>query len=208
MAPVSRPGSDPRGGSAACGTESEPVDARVWERGVPGKLGSRDWQSPQSSRKWPWERSPTRGTRSLAHLRARGGPGALSTGSSRAPSPSLHRPLPRPQGQTGTRIPQAGQTSRRHLLWFTDGSGGEGTPNHTGGQRYPPGQRASQPPPGLPASRPPPQELATQKCSCPHSKTWEGPPIPRTAWGQALGWALMMTRRGRGASRSAGRQLR
>lgn len=75
-------------------------------------------------------------------------------------------------------------------------------------QRYLPGQRASQPPLGLPASRPPPQELATQKCSCPHSKTWEGPPIPRTAWGQALGWALMMTRRGRGASRSAGRQLR
>lgn len=106
---------------------------RVWEQGVPGKLGSRGWQSPRSSRRWPWEKSPAQGTRNLAHLRASEGPRALSTGSSRAPSPSPHRPLPRPQGQTGTRIPQAGQTSRRHLLWFTDGSGGDGTPNHTGG---------------------------------------------------------------------------
>lgn len=121
-----------------------------------------------------------------------------------APKPLTSQALPRPQDQTGTWIPQAGQTSRKHLLWFTDGSGGEGTLNHTGGHDeagpapglptrpagYSSLHRASLPPglphrSGLPSSAPAP----TAK-----------PGGPRTH-GPGPGPGLRMPRQGRGGPR-------
>lgn len=107
----------------------------------PGKAGKQRLAESAEQQEVALGEEPCPGTRSLARRGARGAEHRLLA----ATKPLASQALPRPQGQTGTRIPQAGQTSRWRLLWFTDGSGAEGTPNHTGGH----GEAG--PAPGLPA---------------------------------------------------------
>lgn len=166
-APPLSQGADPRGGSAACGSESGPTDAGLGA-GSPRKAGrQRLAESPEQQEVAVGE-GPRPGTRSLAHLRAsqgaRGAEHRLLAGTkpltSQAPasaprsdwntdSPRRVRP---PEGvYCGSRMAQEGRGPR-----IIQGA----TMRQAQPQRHPPGRRASQPPPGLPASRPPQQELA------------------------------------------------
>ena len=124
-----------------------------------------------------------------------------------ATKPLTSQARPRPQGQTGTRIPQASQTSRRHLLRFMDGSGREGTPNHTGGHdeagpapgltSRPAGFSASTGPPCLQAS---PTGAGYPAALLPPLQSLGGPePTDRLGPGPGLG--LRMPRQGRGGPR-------